>query len=85
MTPAQERRLRSFERRIRQALEDALELAREEGCKNPMVFIEPESGVFVLDRDSPHYVSDGSASDRRKAIVLSLTRALPAHTDAGGW
>jgi hypothetical protein len=78
-----------LEARVRSALEAVLEQARAEGCADPVLYVEPESGLHVLDRNHPAYDADGPgrlrAGSEQPAIVFSLLRALPIGTDAGAW
>lgn len=80
-------RLERIERRLRTVLEDLLKEAHRRGCENPMIFIEPECGVYVLDRDHPSYknAAELSGGRRKEAVVMRLLGALPADLDAGAW
>ena len=90
MNPTQKGKARSpsrrmLERRVRAALEAVLQRARDEGCADPVLYIEPESGLHVMDRQHPDYENMKGFGSSRPAIVFSLSFALPPKTDAGGW
>ncbi len=83
--PISEAKRRRLDARVRKVLEGVLNEARELGCENPMIYIEPESGLHVLDKDHPNYDNNSGISGRQHAVVFSLGQALPQYTDAGGW
>lgn len=70
-------------RRIRRALDAALDEARARGIKNPVLYFEAE-GLVVLDADHPNYRNE-KARYRQESIVMHLTGAYPPGTDMGGW
>lgn len=70
-------------RRIRRALDAALNEARARGIKNPVLYFEAE-GLVVLDADHPGF--DGrTTTERQAAIAMYLDGAYPPRTDMGAW
>lgn len=79
-----EKKLRSIGKQLRKHLEAALQLARDAGTKNPVLYFESEGGVYIMDRDHPNFFAD-SCSKRQQAIVGTMLSALPDGTDVGAW
>jgi hypothetical protein len=77
-------RTRRIGRRLRRAMEEILAEARAHGIKTPVLFIEGESGVFVMDRDAEPADWRAGAGERQKAIVWHVCR-LPDGSDVGAW
>lgn len=70
-------------KKIRAQLEALLQLARDAGVPRPRIYIESEGGVYVTD-GSAEAPRDGQA-ERQKAVVFSVSGALPFGTDVGAW
>lgn len=71
---------------ITKALRELLDVARENGCANPKLFFEAESGaVFVMDGDHPHERDAAAAGvlERQQAIVVEARIRVPF--DTGAW
>lgn len=83
MKDIDQKKLDALGKKMRAALEGMLQLARDAGVEKPMIYIESEHGVYVLDEDHPDFMSNHSC--RSKAIVCKTFGALPNGTDMGAW
>jgi hypothetical protein len=68
---------------VRAALEAALQMARDAGVKDPMLYIESEGSIHIMNRDHPKYVREDFS--RAESVVGRLDHALPFGTDVGAW
>lgn len=84
MKDIDQKKLDALGKKVRAALEAMLQLARDAGVEKPMIYIESEQGVYVLDQDHPDFMSERSARSQ-KAIVCKTFGALPGGTDMGAW
>ena len=76
-------KLQKLGARVRKALEEVLTLAREAGVKRPMLYIESEGHINIMDQDHPAFLSNyGNPQDARVAYISG---ALPFGTDVGAW
>lgn len=83
MDAIDQKKLDAVAKKIRAALESALKLARDAGVANPMLYIEAEGGIYIMDRDHPLY--DHQGHERAKSVVGRIGGALPDYTDVGAW
>lgn len=71
-------------RRLRRAMDDLLDVARSEGVRRPVLFIEGEAGVYVVDRDAEPEDDRATAGERQVAVVWHVCH-LPPGSDVGAW
>lgn len=88
LTQTQEKRIEVLSKKIRESLEECLQIARNTGCVHPMIFVECEGPTFhIMDGDHDGVVNacgrDGI--DRQKAILFSLPDNIPGPSDVGAW
>lgn len=76
-------KLDAIGKKVRAQLETMLQLARDAGVKRPVLYIESEGGIYVMDKDHPAYESEGAV--HQHAVVCSVFFALPFGTDVGAW
>lgn len=75
-------------RKIVAAINTMIERAKLAGIENPKVFLEPESGIFIMDGDHAGYVySDTCGLEERQAAIVGRAdlSGLKATLDAGAW
>ncbi len=79
--------VRAVSRRVRNALDAALRIAKAEGCKRPALFFEAEGGIHIVDLDHPGEVHSDTCStaERQRAVVFTLPDRTPPGSDVGAW
>lgn len=83
---ARDKRIKQAERLLQRGKDLLLQVARDQGATDPYVFVEPESGIFVMDRD--HACDMSEHLDRQSAIVGRDTEnevRVDVQLKAGAW
>ncbi len=83
-----DKRVRALSKRIRKALDEVLTIAREEGIRRPIFFVECEGPTFHVmdgDHDGETRADLVDSGKRQGAIVFSLPDNMPPGSDVGAW
>lgn len=84
-----DKRIKQAESLFQRGKDLLLQIAREQGAADPYVFVEPESGIFVMDAALAADQDDRSNPlDRQSAIVGRGTEnemRISVRLQAGAW
>lgn len=72
----------SLARRFKAVMDDAVELARRRGAKDPFLFIEGTAGMVVLD--GAPFPADGTERGEEK-VWVGWGGEVDYGQDVGGW
>lgn len=79
-------RVKAASKAIRKALETLRSVALERGCKNPAIFLEDSSGIYVVDADHPSWVKqEGFGGGIAATVVLTRDVWPDCGVGTGGW